>query len=195
MRIVTFFYKLFPMTNISKKTVDLKDGRTCTIRSAVPSDAKDMINFKITIAETSKYLTLKPSEVNDTRWKLKSELKKVLDSPNAINLVAVVDGNIIGGINTFGQTRASLRHSVEFGIGIVPAWQGAGLGKILIQQLLNWAKANQIITRVELHVHVGNEGALALYEKLGFEHEGRRRNAIRYPDGSYMDDLIMSQMV
>jgi RimJ/RimL family protein N-acetyltransferase len=182
------------MAILGKKTVVMKDGRSCTVRSAEPSDAKGVIKFKFHIAETSKYLTLQPHEIKDTRWKTRSHLKQVLANPDAMHILALVDGEIIGYINTFNQTRMSLRHNIEFGIAISPSWQGAGLGYILLNELLNWAKANETITRVELHVHSQNKGAIALYEKLGFEKEGHRRNSIKYSDGTYVDDFIMAQL-
>ncbi len=186
---------LFAMSSISKKTISLKDGRTCVLRNAEPNDAKDVINFKFQIADNSEYLTLLSDEIKDTRWKTKSRLKLELHDPNALHILAMDGENVIGTINTFGQSRRRLCHAVEFGIGILPPWQGTGLGFILISELLNWARANETITRVELHVHSENIGAIGLYKKLGFEEEGRRKNAIRYEDGSYMDDLLMAQLL
>lgn len=165
------------------------------MRTAEINDAKPIIDFRRHIAATSKYLTMQPDEIKDSRWKMKSQLKKYTDDPNGLYILAFIDNEIVGNIHTFGQTRRSLIHSFEFGIAVTPTWQGAGLGFILISELLNWAKENETLTRLQLHVHAENMGAIALYKKLGFVEEGRRRNAIRYEDGRYTDDLIMAQMV
>jgi RimJ/RimL family protein N-acetyltransferase len=47
------------------------------------------------------------------------------------------------------------------------------------------------LTRVELTVRERNVNAIALYENLGFRHEGRRLNAVRV-DGSYENLLGMA---
>ena len=47
------------------------------------------------------------------------------------------------------------------------------------------------LTRVELTVRERNTNATALYENLGFRHEGLRRNAVRI-DGVYENLLAMA---
>lgn len=46
------------------------------------------------------------------------------------------------------------------------------------------------ITRVELETRVDNARAIGLYEKLGFVHEARKKNAMRF-EGVYHDALQM----
>ena len=47
------------------------------------------------------------------------------------------------------------------------------------------------LTRIELTVRADNLNAKALYEKLGFVHEGLRRRAMRV-DGAYFDSNAMA---
>jgi ribosomal protein S18 acetylase RimI-like enzyme len=44
----------------------------------------------------------------------------------------------------------------------------------------------------ELLVHASNERAIRLYSKFGFLEEGRFKDRIRLPDGSFRDDLAMA---
>ncbi len=44
--------------------------------------------------------------------------------------------------------------------------------------------------RVEIHVQPENRPSLAIPERLGFVCEGRRRAVVRFPDGSFRDQLI-----
>ena len=46
------------------------------------------------------------------------------------------------------------------------------------------------LLRIELHTRQDNGRAIALYEALGFEHEGRLRGAFRVGTVEY-DDLVM----
>ena len=45
--------------------------------------------------------------------------------------------------------------------------------------------------QIELGVIDGNERAKALYEKAGFVETGRYKNAMKYDDGTYRDEIIM----
>jgi RimJ/RimL family protein N-acetyltransferase len=49
------------------------------------------------------------------------------------------------------------------------------------------------IQKLELHVFPHNAPALALYAKLGYEHEGFRRRHYRRPDGRYEDVVLMAK--
>jgi ribosomal protein S18 acetylase RimI-like enzyme len=45
---------------------------------------------------------------------------------------------------------------------------------------------------VELLVRDSNPGAIRLYQRLGFVEEGRFRDRIRLPDGTFGDDIAMA---
>lgn len=60
-------------------------------------------------------------------------------------------------------------------VAISPKFQGRGLGRLLMENLLSAAK-QQSITAVALEVREHNEQAIALYERLGFIREGLRPN-------------------
>ena len=50
------------------------------------------------------------------------------------------------------------------------------------------------LTKLELHVFPHNEGAIALYDRFGFEREGYRKRHYRRPDG-YVDAILMAYEV
>lgn len=66
-----------------------------------------------------------------------------------------------------------------------------GLGTEAIRILLGYAFEELDLNRVGLSVFEFNEAAIHAYEKLGFEREGRLRQAIRR-DGSFHDAILMS---
>ena len=47
------------------------------------------------------------------------------------------------------------------------------------------------LNRVYLRVHADNKRAIRTYEKVGFVHEGKLRQAV-YKNGKYKDVLLMS---
>jgi RimJ/RimL family protein N-acetyltransferase len=68
--------------------------------------------------------------------------------------------------------------------------QGRGFGRDAIVLILRYAFAELGLHRVGLYVSSFNERAIALYEKLGFQHEGRTRESIR-ADGRRFDTVLM----
>ncbi len=64
--------------------------------------------------------------------------------------------------------------------------RGKGAGTFAMKAMLEHAFLNLNLNRVELSVLATNERAIRLYEKLGFAHEGTKRQA-RYKQGSYID--------
>jgi RimJ/RimL family protein N-acetyltransferase len=66
-----------------------------------------------------------------------------------------------------------------------------GLGTEAIRILLGYAFKDAGLNRVGLSVFEFNETAIHAYEKLGFEREGRLRQAI-WRDGDFQDAILMS---
>ncbi len=114
--------------------------------------------------------------------------------PRDCKLVAVAGGEIVamGGLHT---VQASLRrsHVRLLGLAVAPQWQGRGLGRQLMDRLLAWADGWAGVLRIELHVHVDNEKAIALYRSLGFVEEGRHRG-YALKNGRYVDSLSMARL-
>lgn len=73
-------------------------------------------------------------------------------------------------------------------IAVKKAFRNRGIGSMILNELINWAKDNEIAV-IGLEVRAGNEEALALYRKFGFEAVGRRKNYYREPveDAVLMD--------
>lgn len=110
------------------------------------------------------------------------------------NLVAVVSERVVGilGLHTF-PNRPRRRHAAGIGIGIHDEWQGKGIGTALIGAGVDMADNWLNIMRLELEVYTDNEPAIRLYEKFGFEREGRlRQHAFR--NGQYVDSYLMARL-
>ena len=70
---------------------------------------------------------------------------------------------------------------------------GRGLGTESIQLLMDFAFDELKLNRVELEVFEFNERAIHVYEKIGFKHEGRKREALQW-EGKFYDALVMSML-
>lgn len=85
-----------------------------------------------------------------------------------------------------------LARNAELGIAIgEKAYWNRGFGSEAIRILLNEGFNKYNFHRIELRVNARNHRAIKAYEKVGFIHEGIKREAT-YRDGAYMDMLMMS---
>src|SRR5829696_5887689 len=113
-------------------------------------------------------------------------------SPDQHTLVAVVDGEIAGWCGlTVGSGRR--RHAGDLGLAVRAASQGQGIGTTLLQALLELADDWLGLRRIELTVLAGNDRARGLYERHGFETEGRLRAYVA-GEGALHDVWVMGRL-
>jgi len=105
-------------------------------------------------------------------------------------MVAVSAGRVVGWCDVVPKPRPIYAHVGVLGMGLLPEYRGQGLGDRLIRQTLAAARAFGL-TRVELSVRESNAGAIALYNRVGFEIEGLQRNATRV-EGVYENVVLMA---
>ena len=85
------------------------------------------------------------------------------------------------------------RHSGGLGIMVRTDCQGQGIGTALLEAVLDLADNWLMLRRVELEVYADNQRAVRLYEKFGFEAEGRKREAA-VKNGAYVDLMVMARL-
>ena len=114
--------------------------------------------------------------------------------PNDHSFVAALDDDtVIGTAQLRVAANPRMAHVGTVGLSVRTDYQDKGVGTALLRTLLELADNWLMLVRVELLVYADNQRAIHLYEKLGFEAEGRlRSNSIR--DGRYEDDLIMARL-
>ena len=106
--------------------------------------------------------------------------------------VAVDDRRVVGWCDVSPKTHATLRHSGVLGMGVAASHRGQGVGSALLRATLEAALARGI-TRIELIVRADNLAATKLYERHGFELEGRLRDYL-VVDGQGYDALQMARL-
>ena len=106
------------------------------------------------------------------------------------HFVALVGDRVVGWCDISPIPRPVQAHCGVLGIGILEQYRRKGIGPALMLATLGKAR-DMGLTRVELTVRERNTHATALYESLGFRHEGRQRNAVRI-DGVYENFLSMA---
>ena len=109
-------------------------------------------------------------------------------------LVAVSpDNTVLGLVMLTVESNPRRRHSGGLGIMVRTDCQGQGIGTALLEAVLDLADNWLMLCRVELEVYADNQRAVRLYEKFGFEAEGRKREAA-VKNGAYVDLLVMARL-
>ncbi len=159
--------------------ITLKNGRECCIRNGSESDGQAVLdNFNLAIGETD-YLLSYPGENSFDVTRQSRFLKEKTERENEIQLVAVVDGAVVGiaGIEAIG-TKYKVRHRAEFGVSVAKKFWGLGIGQALMAACVECARAAGYI-QLELNVVAENTRAVSMYQKEGFVEYGRNLKGFR----------------
>jgi putative acetyltransferase len=111
-----------------------------------------------------------------------------------LSLVAERESRIVGsaGLHPTGP-QLRRRHVMMLGISVLPEAQRQGVGSALMQALCDYADRWAQVLRIELTVFADNATAIRLYQRFGFEIEGRHR-AYALRDGAFIDVLSMARL-
>ena len=174
-----------------RKTIRLKDGRTCILRHGTEADGQAALaNFELTHEQTD-FLLGYPGEKSFSSEQEAQFLKEKAASAHAVELLAELDGEVVGlaGLDAVGD-REKLRHRCSLGISIDRAYWGLGIGRALTLACIECAKRAGY-AQLELDVVAENERALALYRSLGFVEYGRNPRGFRTRAGAWQALVLM----
>lgn len=108
-------------------------------------------------------------------------------------LVAEIDGEILGWVKLQRSTPLPAHaHVLEIGgLAVDPSRTGTGVGGQLVEAAVAECRRRGA-RKVSLRVLAPNEGARRLYERCGFQLEGRLRDEFHL-GGAFVDDLLMAR--
>lgn len=108
------------------------------------------------------------------------------------HVVALDEDQVVGWCDIVRPEHPWEAHTGTLGMGVLAKFRGRGIGLHLITAALDAARASKF-HRVELEVFANNRAAIALYLKVGFVNEGRRRDAMRTDEG--LCDLLTMGLI
>ncbi len=161
-----------------------------TIRDATVNDAKAIIEYIEKISAESDFLTFGQGEFNQTLEQEARFIENISNQKNAIFVIAIVQEQIVGLLNYSGGSRPRLAHTGEFGISVLKAFWGLGIGTALVSYLIDWARESTVIRKINLRVRSDNRAAIHLYSKLGFIEEGTISREF-FLNGLFYDSICM----
>jgi RimJ/RimL family protein N-acetyltransferase len=178
------------MGSIEPKEFTLKNGKTSTLRTAAIKDASQIVKLMKDIVKEGEFTLAEPDEYRTTVKSESSKIRKFRDALGKIYLVLTVKNEVTGFISFNNWDTRRTAHTGLFSVYIKKKWRGVGIGKILVNGMLDWAKTNPLNRKISLFVFSTNRNAIALYKKLGFKLEGRCPNDMIIK-GKYVDSIMM----
>jgi RimJ/RimL family protein N-acetyltransferase len=161
------------------------------IREASMDDAEELRRYACTLfAEELPGLYRRPDPTIEQE---RVFIASYLHPANSTLLVAEADGLIVGILGLEGRTLAQDAHNGSIGISVARDYRGRGVGTRLIGRVLEWAPLHGV-RRVEVEAFANNPDAIRLYERLGFEPEGVRRDAVEV-DGRFVDVVFLAKRI
>jgi RimJ/RimL family protein N-acetyltransferase len=181
-------------TSVVDRPLVLRDGRRVRIRRAEPDDAAAILAYLGKVGGETINLTFGTEGPGISEAEEREYLTRVAAADNSLAIVALAGEEIVGGLTFDGGRRPRMRHAGEFGISVLQAYAGQGLGKALLEYMLAWAEHGGIVRKINLKVRGDNLAAIRLYEQMGWVHEGRTTRDTLI-DGQFSDCLLMGREI
>ena len=163
------------------------------LRTIREEDAQQFLALCRQLDEETHFMMFEPGERTTTLAQQRERIRRVLAQANQILLVAVDAGQLVGYISGLGGDCRRNWKTVHIVIGILQSYSGQGIGKRMFQALEEWA-VKQGLHRLELTVMAHNQRGIALYQRMGFQVEGVKRDDL-FVDGGYVDQYMMAKLL
>jgi len=125
-------------------------------------------------------------------FSLETIADRIRPKDDKIVLGAFADQDELVGIVAFVRD-SSLKTAHKgniYGMYVSPEHRNRGVGKLLLQELLARAQAHDGLEQINLTVVSTNAAAKRLYQSVGFATYGIERNALKFNDRYFDEDLM-----
>ncbi|WLR56957.1 GNAT family N-acetyltransferase [Mesobacillus subterraneus] len=163
------------------------------IRQAEERDTDNFAKLIQEVEDSTNFMLFVPGERKFNPEAQRKMIQAFGVEKNSNIFLAVADSGLAGYLIAKGGSASRNKHTAYLVIGIKEDFRGSGIGTILFEELLSWGKKVKI-HRLELTVVTENKAGIALYEKMGFEIEGIKKDSLLV-DGKYKDEFYMSRII
>ena len=162
------------------------------IREIQIEDAKNLLNLLKKLDAETTFLLYEKDERKRTIEQQRKNIKEQLER-GVLTFVLEDNKKLVGYVfgNIFTANRK--KHCMNLAIAILQEYTSKGYGTKLMNTIEKYA-INNGITRLELEVSKKNKIAISLYQKIGFEVEGVKRNAFLV-NGYFEDEILMAKIL
>ncbi|HUD01441.1 MAG TPA: GNAT family N-acetyltransferase [Rhabdochlamydiaceae bacterium] len=158
-----------------------------------------MIEIRPAVPEEASYLNKWLTDPSILRWFPMTDVREIDDavriwmsySKYQACFTAYVDGVPVGMSTLYLQPYQKFAHQCLFAIIVDEKHRNQGIGKALLERMIEAAKNQFNIEILHLEVYEGNP-AIRLYERMGFREFGRQPKFIKI-NGEYLDKIMMQK--
>ncbi|HEY4124222.1 MAG TPA: GNAT family N-acetyltransferase [Rhizomicrobium sp.] len=185
----TVLYRISREEWLARNTTRENADSGIVIRHATIADAPEMTRFGEALKAEN--LDTVSRQAPQTLEEIQASLKENEALERAFYLLALHDGEVIGNVSVRAGKWDEDKHVGALGISVAKEWRCKRVGQALMTRAIAETKRWNGFCRLELRVAPWNVVAVRLYERMGFQHEGRRSKgtAVR---GMPEDDLLMA---
>lgn len=136
------------------------------------------------ITESPQYFRTSPQDAGVERFPTRGEA-------DSFTLGAFSGQTLLGAVSLERDAPLKLRHKALVSrMFVAPHAAGAGIGRALLERLIEDARRAPGLRQIHLTVLATNQRAIGLYASLGFTEFAREPQAVEV-DGAYVDELRM----
>lgn len=167
-----------------------ESGRTdLVIRPARPDDAEQLttlmqegIREGAVLRDRPEVPSYTPEQTRSMVEAARERIIRAASSDSDLILVAEVDGQIVGEVSFTTESPGIRPGTVAAGAGVKRELRNQGIGSALLAQAVEWARGADSVERVLLSVRTENAAAIRLYQKHGFQFQGKPYRPPDFPD-------------
>lgn len=156
------------------------------IRPAEPSDSRAILFLLQELERETDYIVFEGAISVEQQRQLITQYKKSL---NSLYLVVESDGQFVGMGMLAGHQHPLQRHRATMGLGLLKDYWGLGLGSLLVEEILDFARHSDIEI-IALEVVEDNQKAFKLYERYNFKPVGKYHHYLKLDTKTY-DAILM----
>lgn len=161
------------------------------LRNAQQEDVQNILDFYNVVGGETDFLSFGKGEYPRTYKDMATSIDAMKESQGNCMILMIVQDTIVGIGTIDSSPKPRFRHVGTLGIVIRQSHAGKGMGRTLMNALIEWSKKNNQLKKISLVTRADNHRAIALYEKLGFREEGTFKQD-SFDGETYYDSLSMA---
>lgn len=169
----------------------LKNNFKLNIKKATEEEAEKIVEYVNLVGGESDNLTFGKDEFHMTVDEEREFIKNLNKTKSSAMFLGKINDEIVCMGNIISHSKERIKHQSTIGISVKKKYWSMGIGTILMEELIKFAKETNIIKIISLEVLTENENAIKIYKKLGFEEIGIYKNFF-FVNNKYKDALLMN---
>lgn len=169
----------------------LKNGIEAEFRELEAKDAQSVLDYLVIVGKETTNLLIDEEGLGISIEEEEQIIERYRAHSVSMMLGCFVHGRLVAVSNLSSNQRKKIMHVANLGVSVLKEYWGIGIGKQLMNMLIDHARQTQTIKIIRLDVRADNEKAIHLYKKLGFKEIGYFKKAFVI-HGEYYDEIMMN---